>query len=68
MQRLECKACNSPVPLHAPSLLAGQWQALCGECLSINWLERENANIFLPLRFQVVGIASLRGRMTTRCP
>ena len=56
MQKLECKACKSPVPLHAPSLLAGRWQALCGECLTLNRLEPESANVFLPLRFQVTGI------------
>lgn len=53
MQDLHCRACDSRVPLHAPALVAGRWQAICGECLTINCLAPESRNVFLPLRFRV---------------
>lgn len=54
MQTLICPACESPVPLARPRLMAGQWFAQCTDCLADHRLEPISANVFLPQRFRVL--------------
>lgn len=35
-------------------MVAGNWQAMCGECLAEHRLMQVGGNVFLPLRFRVV--------------
>ena len=59
MQSLECATCDSS-PLESPRLSGGAWYALCPGCGESNMLEADITNIFLPVRFRVVGAGPAR--------
>ena len=54
MQTLECATCDTS-PLEAPRLVDGAWFAVCPGCGNENRLEADLVNVFLPVRFRVVG-------------